>query len=333
MSDEVTNDTGPEQPENPGSIEEMSDEQLDGLLEESPDFVDEDAGDDLLEFGESEEEAPEVPEEEEEADEAEAEEEEAPADETPEEEEAADEDDGMSATTRAQIEEVLQRVEIMEAERERMQAELEREKLLRDRNAGKLGSLMQQLKRSQGDDTADPDDTDEPDEDDAPRRAKSNDPREDELQEIRHERVERAINGSAAEFLQNNDEFFKTLEVEAGSEAAQKFTDDLKVKIREHQDQLGEDIFTMSPKLAKKVARTVMNSAFADLKLDLMREYQKRAAEASEKSRRNIRDRKKGAAGVRSNKRSAVETPTTKPLSKMSDDELEAELAKASFDD
>ena len=69
-----------------------------------------------------------------------------------------------------------------------------------------------------------------------------------------------------------------------------------------------------------------------DVKLELIQDFQKGATEQAEKSRREIRARKKGAAGVRSNKRAAVTRTQTKSLSQMSDAELEKALANASFD-
>lgn len=325
------------QTENPQNLGDLTEEQLDGLLEQAPQDNregDGDFADGNLEFmSEEEAEADAEAETDEEQGEEDSTKEAAPTEEAESEEETEEEEDA-STDVQTQMEAVLQRLEIMEAERERLTSELERERLLRDRNAGKLGALMQQLDRRQ-DQKASGDDEDEGLEDDATERrpSKAKDPRDEELREIRAERVQTAISGVSQEFLEENQAFFSTLQKEAGDKAAQKFHTDLVAKIRSTQDQLGEDIFSMNPKLAAKVARTVIRSAFADVKLDLMREYQKRAAEKSEESRRTVRARKKGAAGVRSVKRAAAKAPKTKSLSQMSEAELDAVLAESSFDD
>lgn len=339
MSNDANNE--PNVPENepnvPEDVSQLSNEQLESTLEgmdfgheDEAAFNNQEVGDKPEAEGE-EEEAEESTEEE--AQEADDSEEDAEAEEEGEEqEEESEEDSNLDPAVRSQIEGVLQRLEVMEAERERLNAELERERLLRDRNAGKLGALMQKLEQTRDREAAD-DLDDEDSADDAKRQSRSEDPRDEELREIRTERVQRAINDTSAEFLQDNASFFNALLKEAGEEAAGKFQADLVAKIKSHQESLGEDIFSMSPKIAAKVAKTVIQSAFADVKLELMREYQRRAAEKSEASRKNIRARKKGAAGVRSNKRAAAGKARTKSLSDMSDSELEAALAEASFDE
>lgn len=324
---------------NPQDVGDLTDAQMDAILAETGDEFDgeetitvgeEDSDDDDSDEGEDKDEDGT-----DEGEDGEGEEEDADADpdpeaDDPEDEEEEDASEGLDASTRDQIESVLQRVEIMEAERERLTAELEREKLLRDRNAGKLGSLMQKIKAGDSDATGDEDTSEDGDEE----RRPSRDPEvETELQEIRAGRVQNAITSVSQEFLEENNAFFQALQREAGDEAAQQFTTDLVGAIKTTQDSLGEDIFAMNPKLAAKVARTVIRSAFADTKLSLMKQFQEKASEASEKSRREIRARKKGSAGARTNKRAAANQIKNKSLSDMSDAELEKALANASFDE
>jgi hypothetical protein len=343
MPDEVTDpNAGPtEINPNPQDVGDLTDAQMDEILagtgpefhgeeeitvgEEDPDGEDEDAA----EGEDAEEGEPEADED----DEADADNDDAADDsdgDDGDDDAEESEGDGLDPAVREQIEGVLQRVEIMEAERERLTAELEREKLLRDRNAGKLGALMQQIKAGDGDAAGETDDSDDGD---AERRPSRDPEVESELQEIRSGRVQTAIANVSQEFLEENNAFFQTLQREAGDEAAKQFTADLVTSIKTTQDALGDDIFAMNPKLAAKVARTVIRSAFADTKLNLMREFQNRAAEASEESRRNIRARKKGSAGARTNKHAAANQISNKSLSDMSDAELEKALANASFDD
>ena len=88
----------------------------------------------------------------------------------------------------------------------------------------------------------------------------------------------------------------------------------------------------MNPKTAGKLSKSLIKSAFADMKLELIRDFQKKAVEQSEDSRRKIRARKKGAAGVRSNKRPAASNTKNKSVVEASDAELDAAIKVLDFD-
>ena len=139
MADEIQIDEA-------GSGDELSDEQLDELLSQVQ--VDEDEG--TIDFNQElslEEKAEETEESEtDEADEEAADEEVASEESEDEDAEEAAEEDSEPAEDPA-MEAILQRLEVMETERDALKARLERAELLRDRNAGKLGSLMQQMNK------------------------------------------------------------------------------------------------------------------------------------------------------------------------------------------
>jgi hypothetical protein len=331
-------------PETFNDLSDLSDDQLDSALNGAP--VDE-AGDltgDLT-FG-SEEEAEEkdaesedeAPADEGDADaesgdpdaEGDAEEEKADDAESDEAEEDGD-DDALPASTRAAMEQVLQRLELMEAERDKISAQLEREMLLRDRNAGRLGALMQKLdaKKSATRETGDDFDSESEQEAEPERQTSKKSEAAEALDEIRQEKVSRAVTNAATEFYTENQTFFSGLEEQLGQEAAAKFQQDLVERIQAHQKDVGEDLYSMSPKMAAKVSQTLIRSAFADMKLSLLREAQQAASASSEESRRQVRGRKKGASGVRSQKRAAAPSTKTKSLSEMSDAELDAALKQA----
>ena len=80
--------------------------------------------------------------------------------------------------------------------------------------------------------------------------------------------------------------------------------------------------------MAGKMAGTLMRSAYMDLRVELMRDLQKQASAKSEESRRKVRARKKGAAGVRSKATRKAQSTKTKSLSEMSDAELDAQLSQ-----
>ena len=324
---------------NPESEVDLTEDQLDGLLEktregESEGSLDldqdlevegEEASDDSDEDVDEDEDEKKDDEDEDEAEE-DGEEEDGEKD-----DEDDDEDSSLPPGVRVQIRKVLGRLEILEAEKDQISTELERERLLRDQNAGRLGSLMQQLKASQDRQASgEPDETDT--DDDAQRQSKVPTSGDQALEEIRTEKVERAINGSANEFYSENQAFFEALEKEVGEDANKQFQVDLVAKVRDHQKSLGEDLFTMNPKTAGKLSKSLIKSAFADMKLELIRDFQKKAVEQSEDSRRKIRARKKGAAGVRSNKRPAASNTKNKSVVEASDAELDAAIKVLDFD-
>jgi hypothetical protein len=326
MADEVN--------ENPESIDDLSDEQLDALLEGVEDG-EEDGSLNLeqeLEVG-AEEEADgddDDADTDDSADDEPAEEEEEASEE--EESDSEDENEEEAQPINEQMEGVMRRLEIMEADRDRVAAELDRERILRDRNAGKLGALMQQLEKTR--DTPRADGSDEfGDDDGTSRQSSSTDrsPGEEALAEIRQGKVEGAIDRAAHGFYSENEVFFNALEREVGPEANAKFQADLVAKVRQHQADIGDEFAGMSPKMAGKMSVSLLRSAFADMKLELLRDFQGKASEQAEESRRKIRARKKGAAGTRSNKAAAVRTSKAKSLSKMSDAELDAALEGADF--
>jgi hypothetical protein len=339
MPDEPTNDIPVGGDEN---LADLTDEQLDSALEGVEPGTEEeginldqelkigdDADDEEDEAKDKDEDADEDADDasDDESDEAEEEEEEE------EEQDDHDEDDEIPAGLRSKLEGVLERVEMLEAERDKLSADLERERLLRDRNAGKLGALMQQLKASSDSDAGD--DADDLGDDDSESRSKPEKAGEKALAEIRAEKVNRAINEASGDFYTQNQEFFATLHKELGEEAAGKFQADLVAKVREHQSSMGEDLYGMSAKTAQKVATSLITSAFADLKMQTIRDLRKQATEADLEDKKKIRARKKNAAGTRSKKsgKGAVSKTKTKSLSQMSDAELDAALAEVSFED
>ena len=238
---------------------------------------------------------------------------------------AAEEEDDDSET----IDSLSARLELMEAENDAMTAALERERLLSDRNAGKLGALMQKIDAGQN--RKAPAGDDEFEDDGQPAKATDKDTAGDKaLNEIRTEKVERAINHAAQDFYRENIEFFTELEKAAGTDANQEFQADLIRRVAEANAELGDDIKQMSPKMASKVAKAVIRGAFADKRVELLRDFNKQAAKAEKKSTEGVRARKKGAAGART-KKTAKTRGSTKPkaLSQMTDAELDVEFKKA----
>lgn len=247
-----------------------------------------------------------------------------------------DKDAAIPAAQREAMEAVLNRMEVMEAERDQLNAKLEQAEILRDRNAGKLGSLLQKFEKrdaSKGaDDSYNEDDDDAGSDDKTPSKAQT--AVEEGLAEIRQEKVARSVNNAAQDFYLANTEFFSTLETEAGKEKSDAFQADLIARVTAANKEVGEEILAMSPKMAGKMAAAVIKTCFADMRVDLLRDFKSEASKKADKSRKAIRARKKGAAGTRSRKRPGTTTTKTKSLSKMSDKELDAALAAAagSFD-
>ncbi len=240
-----------------------------------------------------------------------------------------DDADAIPPAQRAAMESVLNRLEIMEAEREQLNAKLEQAEILRDRNAGKLGSLMQKLEKRDAKGADDSyNDNDSADDDDST-QSKDKSAGEEALAEIRQEKVARSVNTAAQDFYRANTEFFSELEKEAGAEKAEAFQADLVARVTAANAEVGEEILAMSPKMAGKMAAAVIKTCFADMRVDLLRDFKTEASGKADKSRKAIRARKKGAAGIRSNKRPGTSTTKTKSLSKTSDKDLDAMLAQA----
>lgn len=305
---------------------DLTDDELDAILADTK--VTEEGDLDLtdIEVPEKEEAEEETKEEETEDSTEEETEEEEEAEEEAEEEEEDDEFAGLPEAARANMQRVLERMEEIETRNERLQADLDRATLLRDRNAGKAGALKQRLEA--GDQKADPDEFD--DDDEAKEKTSSKNSEVSEaIAEIRAEKVERAIGSASRDFYETNLEFFKALETQVSPEANQEFQANLVAKVREAQAELGEDLLTMSPKMAAKVSDTLLRSAFADMKLNLIQDLKKATAQESDESRSQVRARKKGAAGTRSNKRPAAKAATSKSVQQMTDKELDAALAAA----
>jgi hypothetical protein len=319
-------------------FEGMTDEEMDAALAGvEPNEQDELAGE--MEIGEADpesaaegdpadDEAEETDESEEAPEEGPGDQEKVDAEDSEDDEEGEDDPEDDSAVD---LRKVLSRLEVLELERESLAAQLERERMLRDRNAGKLGSLMQQLEKTRDGSAADGDsEFHEPADPDEDRPTSKNSELDSALSEIRQEKSQRAITGAVQDFYTENIEFFDSLEASAGPEAVQEFQTTLLGRLQEQQKEFGEDLANMSPKMAGKMAGTLMKSAYMDLRAELMRDLQKKASAQSEQSRRTVRARKKGAAGVRSKAARKAQTTKPKSLSQMSDDELDAQLRAVS---
>jgi len=211
-------------------------------------------------------------------------------------EESVDSDESDDDDDSETIDSLSARLELMEAERDAMTAAMERERLLSDRNAGKLGALMQKIEAGQNRKAADGDEFEDDGQSDKTTGKDRDTAGEKALSEIRTEKVERAINHAAQDFYRDNVEFFEALEKHGGADVNQEFQADLIKRVAKANAELGDDIKQMSPKMASKVARAVIKGAFADKRVELLRDLGKEAARSGlerkvrqESARRRLR--------------------------------------------
>jgi hypothetical protein len=257
--------------------------------------------------------------------------------EEPSEEEPADEsakDDDEPADDPNPLEKRIQllerRLELEALQRERETEARKRAEMLASKQAGRAGYLQQQLKDKAKDAPAKSEDTDASDDpwadDDSqsPKETRQEQPApvqgRQQDDDTRTELVAIAINDEGVKFA---NEHAAQLEEMPG-----KFVDRLQDLIREEAAPYAGEFQEASMKTVRKLARSIMNSAYAAARIEFAQEVEREAttreAESVEKSRRRIKKAAISATG----RRSAPPKPTNKSYEDMDLDELEAEMKK-----
>jgi len=274
------------------SLDEFESPGLRDTVEDAPDQEEvPEQEEEVIEATEPEETAEEEPKEEAAAE---------PAEEVPAEEPA----EPMSVTEH--LESLERRLEISGLENERAKAQADRFKAQRDTSAGTSGALMQQVEELQ-------------------RQMQGQQPREDsdyladptgpttvtrppdgmselqqELQDIRSERVGRAITAEAESFRAETIDFFNDLNQSGGQESVQAFTARMQEHMARETQDVQEILYGKNPNVSAKIARSLIRTAFADTRIELLKSQEAEARQRSAAAKTATRSKKMDASVTRS---------------------------------
>lgn len=259
-----------------------------------------------------------------------------PAEEAEEEEKAPESKKGQADETAEEDEEsplekrirlLERRLELEALERTKETEARRRAELLASKQAGRAGYLQQQLKKSPAKAQATEDDADEDAdaEEKAPQnRQERNQPTPDPVwQEDRVELVRMAITDEGNEFAKAHASEFE--------EMPDAFLNRVQELMKEEAVPYREELMTSSVKTVRKLARSLMNSAYATARIEFAdnvadnatREATARKADSAGKSRR-----RKAKAAISKGSGRAKSAPKPKSYDDMTMDELEAEMKK-----
>lgn len=228
----------------------------------------------------------------------------------------------------SELDEVKAMIELSDLKSQKAETEKDRWRLLADKNAGKVAHLEQLIKAREQRGVAEPGDdfSREPlyDEPGATDRAAAVSPElQSELNEIRNERVTRALQTEGAQFRDRHREFLQTIGKQ-DEEAQKAFAQDFNAALSEKAEEFADAFTGTDVKIAQVSARTAYDSAIVEAQIRM----KERMIDASRKRREErqaaLIEEKRASSPTQGQAPQPAETPTDKPLHELSDKELNA---------
>lgn len=201
-------------------------------------------------------------------------------------------------------------MEILRLEGDKNAAELEKRSLLADREAGQKGSLLQQVKELQSRLSQGPREEYEETGAEAQYSTPSV-PSEltEELQEIRAERVARAIQSEGVAFYGDSKvtAFLEGLKSDPvgfagvkGDEAVKAFHEDFQSRVQTSSQEVREAMHGTNPKVSATLTRTILRSAWADARIAHLQAREEAGAALKAEGKTRLTEKKKSAGATRS---------------------------------
>jgi len=219
-------------------------------------------------------------------------------------------------------------LEIQRIENERIRAEAERQELLAQREAGQKGSLMQKLEQLERRLSAPEAEDGEYEPAVAQRQTAPQLPQDlrSELDEIRQERVQRAIENEGRAFLTDPQvvQYVESLhkagyangeKVFNGEEAAQAFHSEIAQIVQRDAPGVKEALYGGNPKVSAKLARSLLRTAYAEARIRQLEHHEALARAAKKASDQAIVAKKRGSGTAKSRPASGEGAKKFDPMS------------------
>lgn len=224
---------------------------------------------------------------------------------------------------------LLRRLEMAEIRSEKAEGNAEKFQMLHDKITGVNSNLMKKLREFEGGVLRRPEPADTEDDFVAePQRPVARTPSRDpelaaELEEIRSERIERALRQEGANLYSENQKFWeglKTLDAkEPQTGHLKSFIEDLQQFAAANHEEVKEALYGNNARTSARLARGIYRSAFADARIRLLERQEAAAEERRVKYLGELRGKKQSAgATVTDGGEAAVKpkkvNPATMPL-------------------
>lgn len=217
-------------------------------------------------------------------------------------------------------------IEIERARADKAEAQMERQRFLADRNAGLLGHIQKELAQLKSrPPTAAAQDFEQPERPfDAPGQPQpAPAPFQEEIQEMRSERVARALQEVGQQWNEDNREFLEGINKVHGEETHKTFMADLTERIGQMGKEIDISLFADDPKMSAVTAKAMLKSAMADAKIHFLQQR----SEAARKQKSEQSDELKAAkrsAKVTGSKGGKPAPAKPKTVDEMTEDQLDA---------
>jgi hypothetical protein len=224
------------------------------------------------------------------------------------------------------------RLEIESMKRQKAEEDAKRASLLASKQAGRAGYLQQQLKKTAPKPTEDGEDAegdwDDTDESRPATGSEDRAPQNPVWDEDRAEQVMMILRDEGMSFANQHISDIETMVAGDNDVSVESFDKRLQEIITEEVQRNREDFQSASLKTVRKLARSIMNSAYATARIEYAEEASEKATvRQAESTGKRIR-RKKKAAISKSGKAPKRAAPVQKSYEEMSDEEIENEFKK-----
>lgn len=227
-------------------------------------------------------------------------------------------------------EEIMLRLEAAELQYQKTLVELERQRVLASREAGRAGFYQQKLAKTQQDDDAPAEALDDEREPEKPARrapAREDEPSEvrQDLDAMRSEIALRVFEDEATAFMTRRQDAM--IPKEPDPKGVKSVGERMQPILQKYEEEFRPQLYGRDLKLARLTARNVFEAAYVDARLEVIEEQ--RAAAKTRTAEQFTRQKEaKAKAAISASGGTPAEKPKQKALEDQSVEELEQELQR-----